>query len=68
MIEELGLKGFSVGDAQVSEKHAGFLINRGHATCRDMISLMQEVQQRVRDKYGVSIEPEVQIVGEEEEQ
>ncbi len=65
MIENLGLKGFSVGDAQVSEKHAGFLINRGHATCAQMLELMEEVQKRVQDRYGVRIEPEVRIVGED---
>ena len=65
MIEELGLKGFSVGDAQVSEKHAGFLINNGHATCEDMLQLIHEVQRRVKEAYGVDLHPEVQIVGEE---
>lgn len=63
MIEHLGLKGFSVGEAQVSEKHAGFLINRGHATCEDVLALMAEVQRRVKERYHVDIEPEVQIVG-----
>lgn len=64
MIEALGLKGFSVGDAAVSDKHAGFLINKGKATCADMLALMAEVERRVRDGYGVELEPEVQIVGE----
>ncbi len=65
MLEELGLKGFSVGDAQVSEKHAGFLINNGRASCRDMLSLIEEVQRRVKDAYGVDLHTEVEIVGEE---
>ena len=65
MIEELGLKGFAVGDAKVSEKHAGFLINDGNATCEQMLGLIQEVQRRVKEKYGVDLYPEVQIVGEE---
>ena len=65
MIEELGLKGFSVGDAKVSEKHAGFLINDGHASCRDMMALIAEVQKRVKEAYHVDLRPEVQIVGEE---
>lgn len=64
MLEELGLKGFAVGDAQVSEKHAGFLINNGRATCADMLRLISEVQQRVKDAYGVDLHTEVQIVGE----
>lgn len=65
MIDELGLKGFSVGDAAVSEKHAGFLINRGHATCAEMLALMEEIRKRVEAAYGVTLEPEVQIIGEE---
>jgi len=65
MIDELGLKGFSVGDAAVSEKHAGFLINRGCATCGDMLALMEEIQGRVEAAYGVTLESEVQVIGEE---
>lgn len=65
MIEELGLKGFAVGDAAVSEKHAGFLINRGHATAADMLGLIEAVTEKVAARYGVTLEPEVQIVGEE---
>ncbi len=65
MIEELGLKGFSVGDAKVSTKHAGFLINDGKASCSDMIALIHEVQKRVEEKYKVKLKTEVQIIGEE---
>lgn len=65
MIEELGLKGFAVGDAAVSEKHAGFLINRGHATAADMLALIDAVTEKVASHYGIILEPEVQIVGEE---
>ena len=65
MLEELGLKGFSVGDAQVSKKHAGFLINNGRASCEDMLSLIHQVQQKVKEAYGVDLHTEVQIVGEE---
>lgn len=65
MIEELGLKGFTMGEAQVSEKHAGFLINKGHATCEEMLALIHEVQRQVKEKYGVDLHPEVQIIGEE---
>lgn len=64
MIEELGLKGYSVGDAAVSSKHAGFLINKGRATCAEMLTLIHEIQARVKERYGVDLEPEVQIIGE----
>lgn len=67
MIESLGLKGFSVGDAAVSSKHAGFLINKGRATCADMLALIREIQSQVKARYGVDLEPEVQIIGEEKE-
>lgn len=62
LIEEAGLKGASIGAAQVSEKHAGFLINRGGATCSDMLRLIDLVQQRVRAQFGVELECEVQII------
>lgn len=65
MIEDLGLKGFSVGDAQVSEMHAGFLINNGNASCEDMLQLIHAVQEKVKEAYGVDLHTEVQIVGEE---
>ena len=65
LIEGAGLKGLTVGGAQVSEKHAGFLINRGGATASDFLELMRQVQARVMEKYGVMLEPEVRIVGED---
>ena len=52
-----------MGGAQVSEKHAGFLINRGGATAADFLSLMEQVQKRVLEKFQVRLEPEVRIVG-----
>lgn len=64
MIEELGMKGFSMGEAAVSDKHAGFLINKGGASCADMLALIHEVQRRVKERFGVDLEPEVQIIGE----
>lgn len=64
LIDDVGLKGFSVGGAAVSEKHAGFVINRGTATCADVLAVMKEVRTRVRDRYGILLEPEVRIVGE----
>ena len=62
LIEQAGLKGFSVGGAQVSEKHAGFVINRGGATCADVRALIGEVQRRVQERAGVLLEPEVKFV------
>ncbi|MGE5371140.1 MAG: UDP-N-acetylmuramate dehydrogenase [Solirubrobacterales bacterium] len=64
MIEELGLKGLRVGDAEVSVKHAGFIVNRGHATACDVLELIKTVQDRVRAAYGVELHPEYRIVGE----
>ena len=63
LIEEAGLKGLSIGDAQVSEKHAGFLINKGEATSADIYSLIVEVQRRVYESSGVKLEPEVKLLG-----
>ena len=63
LIEQCGLKGFAVGGAQVSEKHAGFVINRGGATCADVMALCRQVQEQVKAKFDVSLEREVQLVG-----
>lgn len=62
LIDQCGLKGLTVGGAQVSEKHAGFIINKGGATCADVTALIAQVQARVYDKTGVRLEPEVKIV------
>ncbi len=64
MIDECGLKGFTIGGAQVSEKHAGFCINRG-GTAADFLALIAHVQQVVQDRFGVLLEPEVRILGED---
>ncbi|MCC8017842.1 MAG: UDP-N-acetylmuramate dehydrogenase, partial [Lachnospiraceae bacterium] len=63
LIEDAGLRGFAVGGAQVSEKHCGFVINRGGATAADIRSLMEQVQRSVRNQFGVMLEPEVKFVG-----
>ena len=63
LIEDAGLRGFSVGDAQVSEKHCGFVINRGNATASEIMELIQEVQKRVYEQSGVRLEPEVKLLG-----
>lgn len=62
LIDQCGLKGLAVGGAQVSEKHAGFVINRGGATCADVTALMAEIQRRVRQQTGVELEPEVRVI------
>lgn len=64
LIEAASLKGLSIGGAQVSEKHAGFIINTGGATAEDIIALIEEVRRRVYECSGVMLEPEVRIVGE----
>ena len=62
LIDQAGLKGTRVGGAEVSEKHAGFVINRGGATCRDVEELIAKVQSVIREKNGVELEAEVKIV------
>jgi UDP-N-acetylmuramate dehydrogenase len=64
LIEEAGLKGIRTGDAQVSEKHANFIVNRGHATAADILRLVALIQQRVLEKTGRALETEVKIIGE----
>jgi UDP-N-acetylmuramate dehydrogenase len=59
MIDELGLKGLSVGDARVSDRHANFFVNAGHATCPDMLGLIAQVSERVHATYGFELEHEV---------
>ena len=61
---DAGLRGFSVGGAQVSEKHCGFVINKGGATAEEVQLLMKEVADRVEEKFGVRLEPEVKMLGE----
>lgn len=62
LIEQCNLKGYTIGGAQVSEKHAGFVINRGNATATDILQLISYIQETVRKETGVSLEPEVQIL------
>jgi UDP-N-acetylmuramate dehydrogenase len=66
MVEELGLKGYRIGDAQISEKHAGFIINRGNALAHDVLALIEHVRERVKSTYDVWLETEVRIIGEDE--
>ena len=65
LIDECGLRGLRVGNAQVSEKHAGFIVNLGQARAADVLALMDEVKRRVLDKAGVLLDPEVRILGED---
>ena len=62
LIDQCGLKGLTVGGAQVSEKHAGFVINTGGATCADILEVIRQVQERVLAEKGVRLEPEVRII------
>ena len=64
LIQDAGLRGFQVGGAQVSEKHCGFVINRDHATATDIWELCRQVQQKVREQFGVELQLEVRTVGE----
>ena len=64
VIDECGLKGFSIGDAQVSTKHAGFVVNNGNATAEDVLRLIEHVQKVVLEKTGKKIELEIEVLGE----
>lgn len=63
LIMDAGLCGFSIGDAQISEKHCGFLINKGNATALEVLEVISNVRKVVHDKFGVTLEPEVKLVG-----
>jgi UDP-N-acetylmuramate dehydrogenase len=64
LIMDAGLRGYSVGDAQVSEKHCGFVINKGNATAKEISTLIYDVQEKVKDSFGVTLEPEVIFIGD----
>lgn len=68
LIMDAGLKGYRLGDAQVSEKHCGFVVNRGHATAADVAAVMKHVQEEVRRQFQVELEPEVKFLGDFPEQ
>ncbi len=63
LIMDSGLRGYSVGGASVSEKHCGFIVNKGGATAKDVITLIEDVKRIVNDKFGVTLEPEIRFVG-----
>jgi UDP-N-acetylmuramate dehydrogenase len=64
LISDAGLKGYTVGGAQVSEKHAGFVVNRGGASAGDILAVIDHVKKVVEDRFGVTLEPEVKLLGE----
>ena len=64
LIMDAGLRGYQVGDAQVSEKHCGFVINKGNATAADVLTLIENVSEKVQEQFGVTLEPEVKFLGE----
>ena len=64
LIMDAGLRGFTVGGAQVSEKHCGFVVNRRNATAADVWELICEVKRRVKERTGVELEPEVKLLGD----
>ncbi len=63
LIERAGLKGYSVGGAQVSQKHAGFIVNTGGAASADILAVVAHVQKTVKEKFGVKLEPEIRFIG-----
>lgn len=65
LIDEAGLKGYSIGGAKISEKHANFIVNTGEASAADILDLMRYVQEKVYKRFGIRLEPEVHILGDE---
>ncbi|SFX26913.1 UDP-N-acetylmuramate dehydrogenase [Thermoactinomyces sp. DSM 45891] len=64
LIEEAGLRGYRIGDAEVSTMHCNFIVNRGQATAQNVLDLIAHVQETIREKYHIELEPEVQVIGE----
>ena len=64
LIDEAGLKGYSIGGAQISEKHAGFIINKGNATATDILQLIEYVEKQIYDKFKEKIRLEIEIIGD----
>lgn len=65
LIDECGLKGTHVNDAYVSSKHAGFIINKGNATAKDVLELIEIIKKKVYEKFNIEIKPEIEILGED---
>ena len=64
IIDKLGLKGYNIGDAYVSEKHAGFIVNKGNATAKQVIELIEHIKKVVYEKQKIELELELEIIGE----
>ena len=64
LIEKANLKGYQIGGAQVSTKHAGFIVNTGDATAQDVLDLIQLIQKTIKKDFGIELEPEIRIIGE----
>jgi UDP-N-acetylmuramate dehydrogenase len=64
LIEQVGLKGYTIGGAQISDKHANFIINTGNGTARDVVELIELVKQKVRDQFNVEMQAEISMIGE----
>lgn len=65
LIDECGLKSYSIGDAQISSLHAGFIVNKGNATAKEITELIKYIQNKIKEKYNLIIEPEIRILGED---
>ena len=65
LIDECGLKGYNIGGAEVSTKHAGFVVNKGNAKAKDILNLVKYISEKVYEKFGKKIELEVQVIGED---
>lgn len=64
LVDDCGLRGYSIGDARVSDKHSGFIINTGAATCKDVLELIKHIQSTVKERFDVELEPELRIIGD----
>ena len=64
LIDDCGLKGYSIGGAKVSEKHAGFIVNYNNATAKDVLDLIEYIKEKVNKEYGIKIEEEIKVIGE----
>jgi len=65
MIEQLGLKGYRIGGAEVSTKHAGFIVNSGNASANDVLELIDKVKKAAQEQFGVDLQPEIRVIGEQ---
>jgi UDP-N-acetylmuramate dehydrogenase len=64
LVDDCGLRGFHIGDAAISDKHCGFIVNKGNASAKDVLDLIKYVQDTVYNRFGVKLETEIRIVGE----